>query len=53
LRIGNRTIGVLDLDSPMVERFDAEDRAGCEALARIFLEALNGNPAAQTTLTSA
>lgn len=29
-------IGVLDLDSPLPARFDAEDRAGCEALvARI------------------
>jgi len=26
-------IGVLDLDSPIVDRFDAEDAAGCEALA--------------------
>jgi len=28
-------IGVLDLDSPRLGRFDAEDQAGCEALAAI------------------
>jgi GAF domain-containing protein len=28
-----RLIGVLDLDSPHPGRFDAEDAAGCEALA--------------------
>lgn len=28
----DRLIGVLDLDSPMRGRFDADDRAGCEAL---------------------
>jgi GAF domain-containing protein len=29
--------GVLDLDSPKLARFDTEDRAGCEALVRVFL----------------
>jgi L-methionine (R)-S-oxide reductase len=29
--------GVLDLDSPRLARFDAEDQAGCEELVRIFL----------------
>lgn len=29
-------IGVLDLDSPVPARFDAEDAAGCEALARLL-----------------
>lgn len=29
--------GVLDIDSPVVGRFDAEDRAGIEALASIFV----------------
>jgi L-methionine (R)-S-oxide reductase len=28
--------GVLDLDSPIVGRFDAEDAAGCEALAALL-----------------
>lgn len=31
--------GVLDLDSPLFERFDDEDRAGFEALVRIFVNA--------------
>lgn len=29
-------IGVLDLDSPLPARFDAEDQAGCEALAAVI-----------------
>jgi L-methionine (R)-S-oxide reductase len=29
-------IGVIDLDSPVPARFDAEDAAGCEALARLI-----------------
>lgn len=33
-------IGVLDLDSPLPERFDEIDRAGLEAIAEIFLDAL-------------
>jgi GAF domain-containing protein len=33
-------IGVLDLDSPKLARFDEEDQAGLEALAKIFLESL-------------
>jgi GAF domain-containing protein len=31
-------IGVLDIDSPNLGRFDEEDQAGCEALVRSFLE---------------
>lgn len=30
--------GVLDLDSPVTGRFDADDRAGVEALAAIYVE---------------
>ena len=30
--------GVLDLDSPMLGRFDQADCAGCESLARIYME---------------
>jgi L-methionine (R)-S-oxide reductase len=30
-----RLLGVLDLDSPDLARFDAEDQAGCEALAAV------------------
>ncbi len=34
-----KVIGVIDLDSPSPARFDAEDQAGIEAVAEIFLEA--------------
>ena len=34
-----KVIGVLDLDSPNVSRFDDEDRRGLEALADVFLNA--------------
>ncbi len=34
-------IGVLDLDSPKLARFDAEDQEGLEALAKVFLDSLN------------
>lgn len=37
---GDELIGVFDLDSPRVERFDAEDQAGLEAIARVFVESL-------------
>jgi GAF domain-containing protein len=36
---GGRLVGVLDLDSPALARFDAEDREGLERLAEIFLDA--------------
>jgi L-methionine (R)-S-oxide reductase len=32
-------LGVLDLDSPNPNRFDDEDRAGCEKLVQIYLDA--------------
>ena len=32
-------LGVLDLDSPVRERFDADDAAGLEAVVRIFVAA--------------
>ncbi len=34
-----RVLGVLDLDSPLVGRFDADDQAGIEAIAKIYVEA--------------
>lgn len=34
-----RVIGVLDLDSPHPNRFDEEDREGCEQLVQIYLKA--------------
>jgi L-methionine (R)-S-oxide reductase len=33
-------LGVLDLDSPEIGRFDDVDREGCETLVRIFVESL-------------
>ena len=35
---GDRLIGVLDLDAPRPGRFDAEDAAGCEAIARLLAD---------------
>ncbi|MEZ0167244.1 GAF domain-containing protein [Microvirga sp. TS319] len=34
-----QVFGVLDLDSPHPNRFDEEDREGCERLVQIYLEA--------------
>ena len=34
---GGTLLGVLDLDSPELNRFDAADQAGCEALAAIVV----------------
>lgn len=35
-----RVLGVLDIDSPLPARFDADDQAGAEAVAGIFLATL-------------
>jgi GAF domain-containing protein len=40
LHDGERLVGVFDLDSPRLARIDEADRAGLEAIARIFLESL-------------
>ena len=40
---GERLIGVWDVDSPKLARFDDDDRAGMERLAGIFLDALRGS----------
>ena len=37
---GDRLIGVWDVDSSKLARFDADDRAGMERLASIFVESL-------------
>ncbi|MEZ0470983.1 GAF domain-containing protein [Luteimonas salinilitoris] len=37
---GDTLIGVFDLDSPRTARFDADDQAGLETIARIWLESL-------------
>ncbi len=37
---GDTLVGVFDLDSPVTARFDADDQAGLEAIAQVFVEAL-------------
>ena len=37
---GDQLVGVFDIDSPLPARFDADDVAGLEALAQVFLESL-------------
>jgi L-methionine (R)-S-oxide reductase len=37
---GDALVGVFDLDSPILDRFDAEDQRGLEAIAALFLESL-------------
>ena len=37
-----RLLGVLDLDSPVRNRFDAEDARGLEALVRVYVAATRG-----------
>jgi GAF domain-containing protein len=37
---GRMLIGVLDVDSPRIGRFDAQDRAGLEQLAALYVESL-------------
>lgn len=38
---GGKVFGVLDLDSPLVARFDEEDKAGLSKLVKVFEKALN------------
>ena len=40
LHRGDALVGVLDLDSPRVGRFDADDQAGIEAIAAAFVATL-------------
>lgn len=37
---GETLIGVFDLDSPELDRFDAQDQSGLEAIAQVWLDAL-------------
>jgi GAF domain-containing protein len=39
---GDKLIGVWDVDSPSLARFDDDDRAGMETLAGIFMDSLKG-----------
>ena len=36
---GDQLLGVLDVDSPIIARFDDEDRTGLEEIVRVLLEA--------------
>jgi L-methionine (R)-S-oxide reductase len=40
----NTLLGVLDLDSPLPSRFDAQDQAGCEALVAVVMRHLGPLP---------
>jgi L-methionine (R)-S-oxide reductase len=40
LYLGDRLVGVFDLDSPQLDRFDADDQHGLEAIAAAFVEQL-------------
>jgi len=37
---GDTLIGVLDVDSPELDRFDADDQRGLEAIAQLFVDTL-------------
>lgn len=37
----NKLLGVLDIDSPTIARFDEQDQKGIECMCRIFLEKFN------------
>lgn len=39
---GDQLIGVWDVDSPKLARFDDDDRAGMQALAGIFVDSVRG-----------
>jgi len=40
LVLDGELIGVLDIDSPVAERFDAEDQAGLEVIAALYMRAI-------------
>ncbi|MGI9270680.1 MAG: GAF domain-containing protein [Woeseiaceae bacterium] len=42
LMIDGVLVGVLDIDSPIVDRFSARDQAGVEAICAAFCETLSG-----------
>lgn len=43
LIVNDQLIGVLDIDSPSLDRFDAADQAGVESLCAAFCEVLPGS----------
>jgi L-methionine (R)-S-oxide reductase len=44
LMVDNRMIGVLDIDSPKLARFDADDQAGIEILTHTLIAATDFSP---------
>ena len=44
LMVGNHVIGVLDIDSPKLRRFDRDDQAGIEQLVATFLNMTDAVP---------
>jgi L-methionine (R)-S-oxide reductase len=38
---GDELVGVFDLDSPMLDRFDADDERGLEAIAAAYVDSLD------------
>ena len=40
LSIDKKVIGVLDIDSPIQDRFSQEDQDGCEDIVKIFIQSL-------------
>ncbi len=45
LEIDGKLVGVLDIDSPSLARFDDDDRAGVERLCRTFCDSRSGSRA--------
>ena len=44
LIVGDKLVGVLDIDSPSLDRFSAADQAGLEALCRAYCRVLSNSP---------
>lgn len=42
LVLHDQIIGVLDIDSPEIDRFTRQDQTGIEALARVYVDSLGG-----------
>ena len=42
VRADGSLLGVWDVDSPVIDRFDEDDRAGMQALCAVFMESVQG-----------
>jgi GAF domain-containing protein len=47
VRADGSLLGVWDVDSPVTDRFDEDDRAGMEALCAVFMDAVQAETEAQ------